>query len=569
MTKTRVVEMSLPPVVWFSLVDGERPEAKWDARLLQELFADHLWQYKATEGRGDTSEVTGAIVVLPGGVHSAPELVLGVRRYLRSLEWAVVLITADEQSLFNPHWLEHDLEHVRVFVQTPKGEALYHSRVFGYAGTHSRIPQPAPPWRFPAHDWAWSGQVNNVERQALVESLTEAPGGILWTNNGFSQGLDHDTEYREYLARAKVVPCPPGATTVDTFRVWEAIEHGCIPIVQDDPYWTRIAAGAGLPTIQRHQWGWTTAKHLIRHWAERWPRESNRIWSWWFQERRRFKQRIRQEVLDVGGTWAMDDLQVLITSSPTPANPSTSTIEIVLSSVRERTEAQVVLLLDGMPPRLANDADAVASYEQYINRVLWLAEYKWAGVTPVVFSSWNHQTGMIRWWLDSGSIPNRLLVLEHDSPLCGDIPLGALGSLLDSGTAHVVRLGYAPHVYPEHLHMYIDQEPHTHAWVNDGGYLDETPYLRTWQWSQQPHLASTAYYREMLRRAPAQPSYIEEVANGVMSSGWVDHGLHSWYNHRVVLYAPKNGETPDYQRSYHIDERRGDERYVGRPVEEA
>lgn len=561
--------MNLPPVVWWSIVDGERPKDKWDAFLLKKLFAAHPWVYGPADGQEDTTGGTGAIVVVPGGVHATPGRSELLRIWLNQLPWAVVLITADEQSLFRPEWLEYDLPHVRVWLQTPGGENLGHPRVFGYAGTHANIPIAAPGWLPPVWDWAWSGQVNNTERQALIGRLEDAPNGMLWTTNGFSQGLDHDTDYRASLARAKVVPCPPGATTVDTFRVWEAIEHGCIPIVQDDPYWQRIANGAGLPTIQQHQWGWTTTRHLISHWAERWPRESNRLWSWWFQERYCLKQRIRQSVLDVGGTWDVDDLAVVITSSPTPENPSTNTIEEVIKSVQARTNVPIWLLLDGVSPRLQDNADAVRDYRLYTNQVLWKAEHDWCGVIPVVYPDWRHQNGMVRSLLNSGAVTaSRLLVSEHDSPLQGEIPLDALGSLIDTGTAHVVRLGYAPYIYPEHEHMYIDQEPRLSAWWSDDRGPDPVPYLRTWQWSQQPHLASTAYYHELLRTTSPEPKYIEEVATGVMSSGWVDYGMHSWYNHRVVLYAPEKDGQPDYQRSRHIDDRHGNERYLGREVAE-
>jgi hypothetical protein len=52
--------------------------------------------------------------------------------------------------------------------------------------------------------------------------------------------LPHD-QYFDRMARAKVIPCPSGPASPDTLRFAEALEFGCVPIV--DRYTPRYARG--------------------------------------------------------------------------------------------------------------------------------------------------------------------------------------------------------------------------------------------------------------------------------------------------------------------------------------
>ena len=52
--------------------------------------------------------------------------------------------------------------------------------------------------------------------------------------DGFSQGLDTD-EYFELLNNSKLCLCPQGAHSPETFRLFEALSVGTIPIVDKLP----------------------------------------------------------------------------------------------------------------------------------------------------------------------------------------------------------------------------------------------------------------------------------------------------------------------------------------------
>jgi hypothetical protein len=53
--------------------------------------------------------------------------------------------------------------------------------------------------------------------------------GTFIPTKGFTQGDPHDLYYRQ-MADAKVAPAPSGPETPDSFRLFEALESGCVPI---------------------------------------------------------------------------------------------------------------------------------------------------------------------------------------------------------------------------------------------------------------------------------------------------------------------------------------------------
>jgi hypothetical protein len=60
-----------------------------------------------------------------------------------------------------------------------------------------------------------------------------------------------------------VAPCPAGWSNLETFRVYEALEAGCIPIVENRPgfdYFTRLLGPHPMPTVAT----WGDAATLVK-----------------------------------------------------------------------------------------------------------------------------------------------------------------------------------------------------------------------------------------------------------------------------------------------------------------
>ena len=78
-------------------------------------------------------------------------------------------------------------------------------------------------------DYFWAGQANTEDRIKCTNELKKLTSNV-HVSPGFSQGMDRET-YNEMMGRAKIVPCPGGWVSPDSFRLYEALEAGCTPVI--------------------------------------------------------------------------------------------------------------------------------------------------------------------------------------------------------------------------------------------------------------------------------------------------------------------------------------------------
>ncbi len=86
--------------------------------------------------------------------------------------------------------------------------------------------------------------------------------------------------------------------------------------------------------------------------------------------------------------------------------------------------------------------------------------------------------------------------------------------------------------------------------------------MRTAQWSQRPHLASTAFYRDMIDRYfnPQSRTMIEDVMHGIVHEAYQREGEMGWNLWRLWIYTPET-DSLGIKRSYHLDGRGADPKY--------
>jgi hypothetical protein len=243
------------PILWLSYHDETSGRGFWDESLLESLFAGDLWtpvsahQFNHYESWDALPEgTTTAVVVLPG--RSQTDMVDQLNADLKRLDGVLLIICGDEESLFPVEQLDHP--NLKLWVQTPRPGR--HDDAYGFGcgwtpGTREAAGDGTKPV-----DWMFAGQVTHIRREECVEQLERMLGGDLVKTSGFTQGLEHD-QYLKRMAQAKVVPCPSGPQTPDTFRLYEALELGCVPIADDrtpnpdypNGYWSYLFRRRPLP----------------------------------------------------------------------------------------------------------------------------------------------------------------------------------------------------------------------------------------------------------------------------------------------------------------------------------
>lgn len=234
----------------------------------------------------------------------------------------------------------------------------------------------------------------------------------------------------------------------------------------------------------------------------------------------------------------MKDITVIIPICPMPSNPSTEVLDMTLEQIRFRLpDSEIILMFDGVNPNLMHLKE---KYEQFTQAMLWKIN-QMENVIPLVFTEHKHQSLMTKEALELVRTP-LILWSEQDTLLHNEIPFDALSEVIKNGYANLIRFHHEATIHPEHEYLMHDKEP-TH--------ILGQPFLRTRQWSGRPHLASTAFYKQIAQTWDSEPRFIEHIMYGrVVEGNFEDYRLH--------LYAPPK----TYVRHKHIDGRRyGAEKY--------
>eukprot|EP00667_Euglena_gracilis_P013906 EG_transcript_14385 len=96
--------------------------------------------------------------------------------------------------------------------------------------------QPNPPMQNRTYNWCFLGDPHKSSRKEMLRALRAVPRGMWFTYRGFgSRSMRSAARMRATMANARLCPAPSGYRNVESFRVYEALEAGCIPIVNRWP----------------------------------------------------------------------------------------------------------------------------------------------------------------------------------------------------------------------------------------------------------------------------------------------------------------------------------------------
>jgi GR25 family glycosyltransferase involved in LPS biosynthesis len=112
--------------------------------------------------------------------------------------------------------------------------------------------------------WAFHG-TRWFEREAQLAPLQSiGPHSCKWQDGFLSPTMTPPAEYSRLLLQSRFVPVPRG-NNVETFRLYEVLEHGCIPLyvrtTGDSAYWQWLQKHLTLVELK----DWDAAARLVRH----------------------------------------------------------------------------------------------------------------------------------------------------------------------------------------------------------------------------------------------------------------------------------------------------------------
>lgn len=284
-------------VIWVSYHQPEIiARGYWDQAILEDTFNkgnfehhnDFDWFAHSPEIPADRP---GAVVVINGRTHI--EDTARLNEDIAKLRWCLLVITGDEEASFPWREVRHPL--MRVWVQLPRMNQhndAHHKLTNGYrTGTPQILKELGPQQR--NLDWFFAGQINHGRREECIAVLRQfAPLHRNQTiaTDGFGKEVIDFRGYLRGMASAKVAPCPSGIETPDTFRVYEALEAGAIPVVdafstnnQAPGFWEYVL-GKDIPFPIIDYWDKFPA--VLDQLLRGYPENANRVSAWWQMKKR-------------------------------------------------------------------------------------------------------------------------------------------------------------------------------------------------------------------------------------------------------------------------------------------
>ena len=543
------------PIIWLSRHEGIDAIGPWDTGILQRIFKNELWPtgVQFTSSWGNDTRVPPlfcggpGVVVLPARHHY--DDIAWLNEEIAKLSGVLLILSSDEEGQFPWRDIKHD--NIRLWVQSSDDAAYVDctwAYRFGY-GWRYEFPDWAkthvPRVGRRSNPWAFAGQITNLARKRAAAGLRisqKLARGKLIESKGFSQGLQ-GLDYAQLLAETWVAPCPAGPYTPDTFRLYEALESGCIPFVDHSMpdgkmagFWTETYPG-GTPFQTVYDWR-RAGEDIVR--AMHHPqRLSAQCSAWWQQQKRAMVKRLETDLRHIGcAVEPWTKVTAIVTSSPTISNPSTEIIMETLNSIPSGVE--VLVALDGVRPEQAHLTEA---YDEFLYRICAWCEHDARAAIPIVATSHLHQAGMTRLALGHIDTP-AVLYIEHDTPLLTDRYIDWEGCIEVVAANHldVLRFHHEELILAVHEDLMIDHETKEMLGV---------PLRRTRQWSQRPSLYNTAYLRHIL-----------ETHFSLNARCFIEDRMHSpaqtQPGHRLAIYHP---DGHGIRRSGHLDGRAGADKY--------
>lgn len=214
-----------------NLVWRIRPDGLFETQWIRELFAIGDIDYEEVFDLDGTAVVPRAVIVFNHSVD--------YETYFKKYESAGVrygAIHLSDETLGDSYDFYDHKSCIFVFrnYHHPIISGKYKHVVtlgLGYKSGFARVGDTTTSPRY--YHWSFAGNIHTPERLGcLTPMMSLVPYKVHTTNAGFNAAAGLSVqEYRALMDDSKFVICPIGQGNIDSFRVYEALEAGAIPVV--------------------------------------------------------------------------------------------------------------------------------------------------------------------------------------------------------------------------------------------------------------------------------------------------------------------------------------------------
>jgi len=144
------------------------------------------------------------------------------------------------------------------------------------------------------YKWAFIGTPHKSSRHDLLFQFSSINPSYSYKTEKFNEKIIEVKEMSEILSSTTFIPCPNGFVHPETYRLYEALECGCIPIVENSyKYYDRLFPANPFIKIYK----WIDAKLIISKWSdEQIKTKQDECNVWWKDYKLQLQESIKSKV---------------------------------------------------------------------------------------------------------------------------------------------------------------------------------------------------------------------------------------------------------------------------------
>lgn len=282
--------MSHPKAFIYSKDPLDSASDKWDYGLLKQTFERNKIEEVVVNVLPETER---AFVVISGQGNAGKEN--EINKELKNIDRIVLFITGDEENLFDVDKITHN--NISIWVQYPTKKHEKYSKL--PIGAPKHISDNLPEYTEKTYTSCFAGQVTHQRRQQLASVMTLLDDSVYKPTDGFAKGSSPKDYYKD-LFSSKIAPAPAGVVSVDSFRLFEAIEMLCVPVAdlknskghKNNFYQHVFDQVLPFPSTSN----WSELPDIIKSILKEYPNNMHRIVAWWIKYKRDFAIKIMEQV---------------------------------------------------------------------------------------------------------------------------------------------------------------------------------------------------------------------------------------------------------------------------------
>jgi len=144
------------------------------------------------------------------------------------------------------------------------------------------------------YKWAFLGTPHKSSRHDLLFQLSDIEPSFFHKTKKFNEKIIDVSVMSEILTSTEFIPCPNGFFHPETYRLYEALECRCIPIIENTyKYYDRLFPNNPFIKVDR----WIEAKPAIRGWGDDQIKQKlEECRTWWSQYKNQLQEFIMNKI---------------------------------------------------------------------------------------------------------------------------------------------------------------------------------------------------------------------------------------------------------------------------------